>query len=150
MTRMRGCDDFAALWERRAKVHLPEVGEVGALSLPDLVKAKKTQREKDWPMVRRLIEVDILRAQDQATQRQLRFWFEECRTPSELMRLAKAWPDLCRSVSARRGLLTHALSGDGAVLENGLREEEASQMEMDRRYWSPLRSELEKWRHARG
>ena len=30
------------------------------LSLPDLVTAKKTQRDKDWPMIRRLIEANYV------------------------------------------------------------------------------------------
>ena len=51
MTKMRGCPEFAELWERRSIVNLPEIGNIGLLSLPDLVQAKKTQREKDWPMI---------------------------------------------------------------------------------------------------
>ncbi len=69
MSRMRGCDDFESLWQRRTVVQLPGVGEVGVLSLPDLVKAKKTQREKDWPMIRRLIEADILHCSEHETGR---------------------------------------------------------------------------------
>jgi hypothetical protein len=28
------------------------------MGLPDLVQAKKTQRDKDWPMIRWLVEVN--------------------------------------------------------------------------------------------
>jgi len=31
-------------------------------AIEDLVKAKKTQRDKDWPMIRRLIEASGRRA----------------------------------------------------------------------------------------
>jgi hypothetical protein len=33
-------------------------GPIEVLSLPDLVTAKKTQRDKDWPMITRLVEAD--------------------------------------------------------------------------------------------
>ena len=35
---------------------LPDPANLDLLSLPDLIAAKKTQRDKDWPMIRRLIE----------------------------------------------------------------------------------------------
>lgn len=62
MSTMRGVDSFGKLWRRREEFELPGVGRVAALSLPDLMKAKKTQRDKDWPMIRRLIEADVARA----------------------------------------------------------------------------------------
>ena len=31
---------------------------INLMSLPDLVQAKKTQRDKNWPMLRRLVEVN--------------------------------------------------------------------------------------------
>lgn len=59
MTRMRGVAPFQELWSRRTTFEIAdEVLEV--LSLPDLVASKKTQRDKDWPMVRRLVEVNYL------------------------------------------------------------------------------------------
>ena len=42
----------AAVLRRGHACQLPGV-PVAALALPDLVKAKKTQRDKDWPMIRR-------------------------------------------------------------------------------------------------
>ena len=47
MTRMRGVEAFSELWKRRVGMTLPGVGRVDALSLPDLVGAKKTQRDPD-------------------------------------------------------------------------------------------------------
>ena len=52
MSRLRGLDGFTTLWARRTTVN--ETFDL--LSLPDLVQAKKTQRDKDWPMLRRLVE----------------------------------------------------------------------------------------------
>jgi hypothetical protein len=124
MSRMRGCDEFEVLWDRRTMVVLPEIGELGLLSLPDLVAAKKTQREKDWPMIRRLIEVDILQAGAGATEKQVHFWLRECRTPSELIRLAEKRPEVSRLIAREREVLVFALAGDQAALEKGLREEE--------------------------
>lgn len=62
MGKMRGVDSFPELWSRREEIELPEIGKVAVMSLSDLVKAKKTQRDKDWPMIRRLVEADIVNA----------------------------------------------------------------------------------------
>jgi hypothetical protein len=56
MSKMRGVDSFAKLWRRRTTIELPDGAKCDLLSLPDLVQAKKTQRDKDWPMIRRLVE----------------------------------------------------------------------------------------------
>jgi len=57
MARLRGVDPFEMLWDRRTTIALPMPDEsaldVELLALPDLVAAKKTQRDKDWPMLRR-------------------------------------------------------------------------------------------------
>lgn len=57
MARMRGADPFPLLWERRTTFTLPDVGDVDVMAPADLVAAKKMQwDDKDWPMVRRLVE----------------------------------------------------------------------------------------------
>ena len=59
MAVLRGSDPFEALWNRRQSIRLEgDAEQVLLLSLPDLVQAKKTQRDKDWPMIRRLVEAD--------------------------------------------------------------------------------------------
>jgi len=68
------------------------------MSLPDLVKAKKTQRDKDWPMIRRLVEADYFKHRERPKQHQLRFWFLELRTPELLIELAAARPAICRKL----------------------------------------------------
>ena len=58
MARMRGVADFATLWERRTTLEMSDGTRCDLLSLPDLVRAKKTQQDKDWPMIRRLVEAN--------------------------------------------------------------------------------------------
>lgn len=55
-----------------------------ALSLPDLVMAKKTQRDKDWPMIRRLLEANYW---DTSAERAAdRAWWAPLRAELELLR----------------------------------------------------------------
>jgi hypothetical protein len=56
MAKLRGVEPFPHLWERRTTFELGDVGAVDALALPDLAASKKTQRDKDWVMIRRLLE----------------------------------------------------------------------------------------------
>ena len=50
MTKMRGVDSFDELWSRRTTISYGSDLEIKVLSLQDLIKAKKTQRDKDWPI----------------------------------------------------------------------------------------------------
>ncbi len=147
MSKMRGVDSFATLWRRKEQFDLPGVGRVAALSLPDLVKAKKTQRDKDWPMVRRLIEADVARRRSRIPVTRLRFWIEECRSYDLLRELARRHPEVARRV--RRPALRAAIRGDAERTADLLREEEDRERRRDRLYWAPLRSELERWRRGR-
>ena len=52
------------------------------LSLPDLVQAKKTQRDKDWPMIRRFVEAHYFQNSAKPNPAQVRFWLQELRTPN--------------------------------------------------------------------
>jgi len=153
MNRMRGCPDFDTLWERRAIVEIPEIGALPVLSLPDLVRAKKTQRDKDWPMIRRLIETDIaerIESTDSVSNApRVEFWFQECRTPSLLIELAKRFPDICEVQVHRRPLLAWAWEPNLTGLENALAQEEREERQKDTQYWTPLKKELEQWRHER-
>ena len=67
MSRMRGLESFTALWERRTTFDLPFGLSVETMSLPDLVQAKKTQRDKDWPMIQRLLEANYFENRQQPT-----------------------------------------------------------------------------------
>jgi len=146
MSKMRGCPDFGYLWERRSIISLPEIGEIGLLSLADLIQAKKTQREKDWPMISRLVETDIAQNIKKADEQKIIFWLKECRTPAMLIQLAEENGELCKKVMSSRPLLVAALDKNIKELESGLLEEEMKEREQDRQYWQPLKKELEQWR----
>jgi hypothetical protein len=119
------------------------------MSLPDLVQAKKTQRDKDWPMLRRLVEVNYFANREHPNTEQIRFWFLELRTPELLIELAARHGRLQKQSIRKRPLLELARPGDELTLAEALLNEERSEREADRQYWLPLRAELERLRHTR-
>ena len=148
MSVLRGVDGFEDLWARRSTLELD--GErIEVISLPDLVQAKKTQRDKDWPMMRRLIEADYEGRSADTGQGPIRFWLLESRTPEMLLELHERQPELTHSLVAERPLLSLLRDGDQEVLEQALREEELAERKIDRAYWAPLRKELEQLRRQR-
>ncbi|MFN3485890.1 MAG: hypothetical protein ACK44W_10470, partial [Planctomycetota bacterium] len=149
MYRMRGVAPFVQLWKRRQEIHVSGVGKVALLSLPDLVQAKKTQRDKDWPMIRRLVDADVARAGGRAEPSRVVFWLKECRTYDVLRELGRLYPRLAHRVAAQRPALRAALRGEARKAEALLHLEEQTERDRDRRYWAPLRSELERWRLGR-
>jgi hypothetical protein len=149
MTRMRGVDSFSRLWRRRITLQADDGTLYQLLSLPDLVQAKKTQRDKDWPMIRRLVEADYFQGRAHPHPSRLRFWFRELRTPELLIELAATHPEVCQKLVKLRPLLKFAAAGNEAALAESLYEEESVEREADRIYWKPLRAELEKLRHER-
>jgi hypothetical protein len=147
MSKMRGMDPFPKLWRRRTTLILPENLTLNLMALPDLVKAKKTQRDKDWPMIRRLLEAHYFQYQRHPTRAQTTFWLKELRTPELLIDIAQRYPRACGRLSAVRPLLSSALSGKLEEIADMLFEEERKEREKDRLYWLPLRKELESLRH---
>jgi hypothetical protein len=147
MSKMRGVDSFAKLWKRRTTIELPDGTKCDLLSLPDLVRAKKTQRDKDWPMIRRLLEAHYFANHAKPRSSQIRFWLMELRTPELLQEVAQAFPLVARRLAARRPLLHHSVSRDLARLEAALGDEEISVRTEDKVYWLPLLKELERLRH---
>ena len=147
MSKMRGVDAFAKLW-RRPTIELPDGTKCDLLSLPDLVQAKKTQRDKDWPMIRRLVEAHYFQNRTKPNPAQIRFWLQELRTPEILLELAKRYAPISRRLVSARPLLAHAVTGEMKKLELALLAEETAVRALDRQYWLPLRTELEKLRHA--
>ena len=147
MTRMRGVSPFTKLWTRRTTIEV-DGSKIELMGLPDLVQAKKTQRDKDWPMIRRLVEVNYFANRETPTKNQIRFWFLELRTPQLLIELARQNripPQLFR----QRPLLKTLKNEDESLLAKLLIEEEEQVRNADRRYWMPLKKELETLRHAR-
>ena len=149
MSRMRGVDSFEDLWKRRTTFDLPDGIPCDVLSLPDLVLAKKTQRDKDWPMIRRLVEANYFANRDEPSDEQLNFWLRESRTASILISLAASQPDLANTEAINRPLLKHALTSDDAALESALKEEENLERAKDCKHWLPLKRDLEQMRRNR-
>ena len=149
MSKMRGVDPFPNLWERRTTLQTPDGTICDLLSLPDLVLAKKTQRDKDWPMIRRLVEAHYFETVATPNSDQIDFWFQELRTPGLLVDCARAWPEAANRVSQTRPLVALALSADEPALTIALDEEEQSERLKDKDYWLPLKRELERMRMSR-
>jgi len=146
MARLRGVDGFEQLWRRRTVI---EVGEqiVHLLGLEDLVRAKKTQRDKDWPMIRRLAEQNYLEHRGEPTPERVRFWMRELRTPELLIEAAARWPRQAQDEAVRRSAVAGAVGGRADLVVECLELEERQERERDRLYWQPLRRELERLRH---
>jgi hypothetical protein len=142
MSVMRGVAPFEQLWQRRMTVEDASGLHVELIGLADLVQAKKTQRDKDWPMLRRLVESHFHQNRSRPTPEQVDFWLLECRTPSILIGLAREHSGRAAELAGRRPLLTAAARADESALTGGLHAEEQREREADRVYWAPLRAEL--------
>jgi hypothetical protein len=145
MSAMRGVAPFDELWERRTSLTTAHV-HIELMSLPDLVLAKKTQRDKDWPMIRRLIESDYAVHKASPSPRQLQFWLKECRTPEILIALAERHTIETNALSPARDVLRLAFEKDKAGVERLLAAEETIERKQDEEYWKSLRLELEDMR----
>ena len=134
---------------RRTSIELPDGARCELMALPDLVQAKKTQRDKDWPMVRRLLEAHYFQNRDRATAAQIRFWLRELRTPELLVETAQRWPRAMIAQVRHRPVLRLARPGREHELAAALKEEEWGERRADARYWAPLGAELERLRLER-
>lgn len=142
MSRLRGVSSFEQLWERRTTIDA-EGEAIDLLSLPDLVLAKKTQRDKDWPMIRRLMEQSFYSTAEPSTQ-SVGFWFAELRTPELLLEVAERYP--AAAAQSPRAAVQAALRRDQAAIADELEAEEKAERAADRLYWEPLREELQRLR----
>ncbi len=149
MTKMRGCDEFGALWERRTTLQNDDGTLYELLGIADLVKAKKTQRDKDWPMIRRLVDAHYDEFGNEPNDDRIRFWLGESRTPRVLIELTTANPELFRELLPTRPLLAEEVEGGQAALQLELDKEQAKEKQMDELYWRPLKQELEALRLVR-
>lgn len=148
MSKLRDGDGFELLWSRRAIVEVEGI-EVDMLSLPDLVKAKKTQRDKDWPMIRRLVETAYFSLPPAPENDQLEFLFLELRSPDLLVKLATQFGQAAESFAPRRRAVNQALCGSVETVAAEFALEEAAEREADRIYWRPLKLEMEQLRRSR-
>ena len=149
MTRMRGCDPFPQLWERRTTLLGGDDVVYELLGLEDLVQAKKTQRDKDWPMIRRLVDAHYVEFHTSPTDERIGFWLREARSVSTILEVGAAHPELLRQATVQRPLLAAVMQNDSDLLEAELQQEQAREMAVDRAYWEPLKRELEEMRRQR-
>jgi hypothetical protein len=150
MTKMRGCDDFETLWERRTTIEDQDANSrYEVLSIEDLVIAKKTQRDKDWPMIRRLVEAHYDQFSNEPNENRIRFWLRESRSSEMILEVLKAHPRFLNDASRQRPWLTNVSSLDIAGIETELKSEERIERELDEIYWRPLKKELEELRMSR-
>lgn len=149
MGRLRGCSPFPVLWRRRNRVKVGSVGVIDVINVKDLVQSKKTQRDKDWLMLGRLVENSILLADLKAPAKTAAWWLLEARNPQTLARLCGLYPKLARRLAARRPLLKYAIAGQTVKTQKMLTAEERLERNNDKLYWDPLKNELETWRLTR-
>jgi hypothetical protein len=150
MTNMRGVATFPELWDRRTTIAF-EDETIDVMALPDLVAAKKTQRDKDWPMIRRLVDANYLSYRDEPTPERVVFWLREMRDPDLLVEVARAHADAVEELAKERPLLALATTGnlESGALGRALRDEEEEERRLDAAYWKPLRERIENLRRSR-
>jgi hypothetical protein len=85
------------LWTRRTSIEVDNE-PIDILSLQDLMHAKKTQRDKDWPMITRLMERSYFGATDPPQNDQATLWLRELRTPELLLEVAAAHPEIAQKL----------------------------------------------------
>ena len=147
MAKLRNAPAFNDLWKRRTTVTVADGESYDLISLPDLLQIKKTQRDKDWIMLRRLVEAHYFNNARKPDAAKLDFWLGEMRTPEILVDLVKKYPKQASGAVKRRPLLRYAMRGDKLGLEAALKDEEESERSADRAYWAPLKKDLERMRH---
>jgi hypothetical protein len=148
MTRPRDLPAFETLWPRRTTIRDEEGETFDLLSVPDLVQAKKTQREKDWIAIGALVEGHYHAMHAEPTPERIVFWLTESRTPERLVALASDFSKEAGSLQGARPLLAHAVAGNLPALRAALDAEARAEQDKDRAYWAPLRRELEAFRPA--
>jgi hypothetical protein len=148
MSRLRDLSSFDELWERRTVIGDEDGHEFHLLSVPDLVKAKKTQRAKDWPVIEALVSIHFRENSSHPQADWIEFWLGEARSPELLVELASRFPAETGRLQARRPLL--ALANDARLpeLRAALDAEVRVEQDKDRLYWEPLKREMEAFRRA--
>ncbi|HUG41918.1 MAG TPA: nucleotidyl transferase AbiEii/AbiGii toxin family protein, partial [Longimicrobiales bacterium] len=100
MSRMRNVPPFPECWSRRSIVSIEGAGDVDVLGIEDLVAAKKTRRDKDWPVVRKLVDVHYAEFGSEPTEQRVRFWLRELRTPEVLLDMVRRAPEIATEIAA--------------------------------------------------
>jgi len=149
ISKLRGCEPFDKLWERRNAISFKNGIAIDIIGLRDLVQSKKTQRDKDWLMLKRLVENDIILNKHNSSNDHVRWWLQECRNAGTLIELAKKYPRLAKDCSSERSLLSSVIIPDTEKLALQLHNEEMLERQKDIEYWKPLKRELEALRRKR-
>ena len=148
MATLRGVAPFEELWARRTTFEV--AGErIDTLALEDLVLAKKTQRDKDWPMIRRLVEQSYFTRSNDPVPELVEFWLRELRTPTLLIEASAKDREAAERVCASRPAVQAALRSDLDAVLKHLEDEERAERQLDQEYWAPLKRELEQLRRGR-
>ncbi len=147
MTHLRGVDPFPQLWERRTVIETEGL-VIDLLSLPDLVAAKRTQRDKDWPMTNRLIEAHYIQNAQQPSPEHIEFWLTQSFDLDFLEQRTAEYPAEARQLASRRTVLAHLLEGDTEAADLALYQERQRIRQADRTYWQPLIKELHSLRRS--
>ena len=148
MTRLRDLPAFPVMWDRRTTIILEGGEEIHMLSISDLVHAKKTQREKDWPMIGTLVEGHYQAMKSTPTLERIEFWLLEARTPERLVELTARFIPEAQRLLKIRPLLALAMDENFPDLRTALDAEVRVEQEKDRVYWEPLKREMEGFRRA--
>jgi len=147
MAKMRGCDPFENLWLRRKTINVKYNGAIDVIGLTDLVQSKKTQRDKDWFMLKQLVENDI-NNKNNPPKKTIKWWFMESRSADSLIKLSKKYPAIAKECLKKRPLLESAIAPDAHKLDLRFNKEESTERQKDVEYWEPLKRELEVLRHG--
>ena len=148
MTKLRDMLEFDLLWERRMVVADENGVEFHLLSVQDLVRAKKTQRSKDWPMIEALVTVHFQENSDRPLPEWRHFWLMEARSAELLCELTSRFPSEAAALQPARPLLALTTANKLPALREALDAEIRSDQEKDRIYWEPLKREMEGFRQA--
>jgi hypothetical protein len=148
LAKLRGVAEFAELWDRRMVIQIDDL-KIDLMSLPDLVRAKRTQRDKDWPMTSRLITAHYFQHKKNASSGMIQFWLREMHDADLLQEVVSAFPQDAEDLANERPALRHLIDGRRQEASDALRREIESEKAADRDYWAPLKAELNELRKQR-
>ena len=100
-------------------------------------------------MIRRLVDAHYEQFHLEANEDRVRFWLRESRSPGVLIRIGSEYSGIVQQEIGRRPLLAKLESASEKTLLQELENEQGLEKEADRKYWSPLKRELEQLRRER-
>jgi hypothetical protein len=142
MTEPRNFGDFEALWQRPTVFSDPSGTEFHLLSVPDLVRAKKTQRSKDWPVIEALVGIHFEENQSNPMPEWISCWLTEAGSAELLLDLGARFPSEAAAMATAHPLLAFAVSPGLPRLREALDAEVRAEQEKDRIYWEPFKREM--------